>query len=127
MPYSAPVRWSHGDYVDSASMQVYSDDLNAMRPMLAVQRISWGVPFSTMPEAQTFWLVRKRRWLIYKSTGEIVDHLGVQKSVSLSDSDEINVFDLDTVKWLFPGMLYKVVGCSVAFEDENGVLVSTYA
>ena len=43
--------------------------------------------------------------------------------VSLSDSEEINVIDLDeSVSWLVAGQLYQVIGCSVAFEDDEGII-----
>ena len=124
MAYTAPPRWAHGDTVAHTAMQVYSDGLTAIKPMIGEVKRTWAVFASTFEDTQEIWLVHKRRWLIYKSTGAITDPNGVHDAVSLPDPDAINVYDLDTVDWLIPGARYQVIGCSVCFEDENGVTVS---
>ena len=109
----------------AAEMQKYSDGLDAIKPMFPTEKESWVHAFSLMPKAQTYFITHKRRWLIYKSTGEIrhtTDPVTFP-SVSLGDSDEINAEDLDQIDWLVPGMLYMVVGCSVAYEDDEGIIV----
>lgn len=127
MAYTAPKRWAHGDTVSAANMQIYSDGLTAIKPMIGETRRTWAVFASTWDEAQEFNIVHKRRWLIYKSTGQITDPNGVFDPVDLPDSDPINVYDLDTVDWLLPGMVYHVIGCSVCMEDENGIMVTGVA
>jgi hypothetical protein len=106
-------------------MQKYSDGLNAIHDALPLEKISWGIPYSNMEDTQTFFLIHKRRWLIYKSTGEIQHPTEPETypAVSLSDTGGICAADLDQeVDWLVPGMLYKVVGCSVCFEDDEGII-----
>lgn len=125
MAYSTPKVWAHEDTVAAAEMQKYSDGLDAIKPMFPTEKESWAHAFSLMEDTQTYSLTHKRRWLIYKSTGEIrhpTDPV-TYPAVSLGDSEEINAEDLDQIDWLVPGMLYLVVGCSVCFEDEDGIIV----
>lgn len=63
--------------------------------------------------------IYNHRWLLYDSTGQLEDPAGVEDDVSLPDPEtegELGVFDLTTVEWLAPGMLYRVTGCAVAWE-----------
>jgi hypothetical protein len=125
MAYSVPKRWSHGDTVAAADVQKYSDGLNAINAAIPKEKISWGVGYSNMEDAQRFYIVHRRRWLIYKSTGEIrhpTDPV-TYPAVSLSDTGGVCAVDVDQeVEWLVPGALYEVRGCSVAYEDEQGII-----
>lgn len=56
------------------------------------------------------------RYLAYKSTGAIRDITGLADDVSLSDTGDINFFDLDTVGWLAYGMTYIVTGVTHCIE-----------
>lgn len=124
MAYSTPPTFAHGDTVSAAQMQIYSDGLNAIAPMFPTEKESWAHAFSTMAEAQSYFITHRCRWLIYKSTGVIrhpTDPV-TYPDVSLSDSEEINAIDVDaSVNWLTVGQLYWVVGCSVAYEDDEGL------
>jgi hypothetical protein len=126
MAYSAPPQWSHGQTVSAANMQKYSDGLDAIKPMIGETKYNWVILNSNMEDTQGFWLVHKRRWLIYKSTG-VVRHASdstTYPDVSLSDTGGICAFDLDAgVDWLIAGQLYQVVGCAVCYEDEQGIIV----
>lgn len=125
MAYSVPPTWSHGDTVSAANMQKYSDGLTAIEPSFPPEKITWAHAASMMEDTQTFFIVHKARWLIYKSTGEIQHPTDptTYPAVSLSDTETINAADVDQeVSWLVPGMLYKVVGCSVCYEDEVGII-----
>src|SRR5574343_404764 len=107
MAYSVPKRWSHGGTVSAANMQKYSDGLNALDAAIPKEKISWGVGYSNMEDTQTFYLIHKARWLIYKSTGEVQHPTDptTYPAVSLSDTGGICAADLDAeVDWLVPGM-----------------------
>jgi hypothetical protein len=125
MAYSTPKQWSHGDTVPAAEMQKYSDGLDAIKPMIGETHYNWVILYSNMEDAQEFWLVHKKRWLIYKSTG-VVRHASdttTYPDVSLSDTGGICAADLDQeVDWLVPGQLYSVIGCSVCYEDDEGII-----
>jgi hypothetical protein len=125
MAYSTPRQWSYGDVVPSSEIQKYSDGLNYLEPLFPPEKITWAHAYSMMEDTQTFFLVHKKRWLIYVSTGEIQHPTEptTYPAVSLSDTGGICAADLDAeVDWLVPGSLYKVVGCSVCFEDELGII-----
>lgn len=120
MSYTPPKQWRHGDQPDGAEMQKYSDGLNFLNAILGGQQLNFAVPFSRMEDAQEYWLVHKRRYLIYRSTGKIHDPTGANEPISLSNPEEINIYDLDQIIWMTPGKLYRVVGCSVCMEDARG-------
>jgi hypothetical protein len=71
----------------------------------------WGGPGS-------IWLFQRvHRWLLYDSTGLLIDPAGVEDAVSLPDPESgIGVKDLDTIDWLAPGMFYRVTGCAAVWE-----------
>lgn len=73
----------------------------------------WGGPGS-------IWLFQRvHRWLLYDSTGLLVDPSGIEDDISLPDPETAGVLgvkDLNTVPWLAPGMFYRVTGCAVAWE-----------
>jgi hypothetical protein len=126
MSYSTPKTWAHGDTVPAAEMQKYSDGLDAIKPLFPTVVRNFAIAASQYEDTQEFWITHKARWLIYKSTGVIRHPLDptTYPDVSLSDTDTINAFDIDNgVDWLVPGALYKVIGCSVCFEDEVGIIV----
>ena len=120
MSYSTPKQWSHGDQPTAENMQKYSDSLNYLYAAIGSGQLNFAVPYSRMEDAQEFWLVHKRRYLIYKSTGKIYDPTGANNPISLSNPADINVYDLEQIVWMTPGKLYRVVGCSVCMEDDRG-------
>jgi hypothetical protein len=126
MAYSTPRTWAYGDTVPHTDMQKYSDGLNALYDAIPQEKISWGIGYSNMEDTQSFYVVHKARWLIYKSTG-VIRHPtepDIYPDVSLSDTGGICAFDVDAgVDWIVVGTLYQVVGCSVAFEDTDGIIV----
>lgn len=125
MAYSVPKRWSHGDTVSHTDMQKYSDGLNAIRDSFVEEKQSWCMFDSQMEDTQSIYIIHKFRWLIFKSTGEIQHPTDpdIYPSVSLSESASISAVDVDQeVGWLVPGALYRVVGCSNAYEDELGII-----
>ena len=113
------------DTVAAAEIQKYTDGLNAIYPMFPTEKERGHMRSQRWTEAQSYFLTHRCRWLIYKSTGVIrhpTDPV-TYPDVSLSDSDDINAIDVDaSVKWLTVGQLYQVVGCAVAFEDDEGII-----
>jgi hypothetical protein len=117
MSYTIPRQWSHGDAPTAADMQKYSDGLTFLNAI--IRPLNFATPFSTMEEAQQTWLVHAKRYLIYASTGRIIDPAGIGADVDLSSDNDINTYDLDEIDWLTSGKLYQVNGCSCALEDEQ--------
>lgn len=103
----------------AAQLNAIGDDqvaLDAIYPGVQTQQLAEESTVSG-----TAWgFVRVHRWLLYNSTGELVDASGDNDATALPDPDdpsEIGVLDLDTVTWLAPGMFYRVTGCAVAWEQ----------
>jgi len=121
MSYATPKQWSHGDQPEAIDLQKYSDGLEYLYSALGDGgKLNFAVPYSQMEDAQEFWLTHKRRYLIYRSTGKIHDPTGANEPISLSNPSTFNSYDLEQIIWMTPGKLYKVVGCSVCFEDDTG-------
>lgn len=71
-----------------------------------------------------FGFLHQHRWLLYNSTGELVDTTGANDPVALSDpavATEVGQLDLNTVKWLTVGRYYRVTGCAWAMERQEPV------
>lgn len=120
MAYQVPKQWSHGDRVNATDMQKYSDGQEAINTSLASFGYNFATPYSQYPDAQEYWLVHRKQFLIYVSTGEIRDPSGNNEPINLSNADETyNSYDLDSIPWMLYGMLYKVVGCTVCMEDDT--------
>ena len=121
MAYAVPKQWSHGDQPAATDMQKYSDGLNYLDGMFGATRYNRAYPDSLYDDTQDFWLVHQACYLVFTSTGRIVDPAGVEDDVSISPGDKTyGSYDLATIQWLVYGKLYRVIGCSVCFEDGTG-------
>lgn len=127
MAYQVPPRLAHGNTLSVATMQKYSDGLNdihtALGDAIYVQAApmvftSWPSHKAWMsdPINKTAWLttVHKLRYLCYQGAGKLESYSG--DSTSLSNQSTFNVFDLESVPWLWYGRLYKITGCTMAME-----------
>lgn len=75
----------------------------------------------TLPLEDDIWrLYHRYRWLLYNSTGELVDLAGAEDPVSLPDpATGYGLKDLDEIPWLAYGQIYKVTGCEFAYERRD--------
>ena len=119
MAYSAPAQWAHGDEPCAADMNKYSSSLAAIYAVYGDYPRNYAIPYSLFGDTQEFWIVHSARWLLFKSSGDIMDPTGVEASVSLSAGDGYTFYDLDNVTWLTYGARYKVIGCTVALETDT--------
>jgi hypothetical protein len=120
MAYVVPKQWSHGDQPATADTQKYSDSLAYLKTLFGDKAYNWATPYSLYPDTQDLWLVHSRRYLVYVSSGRIVDPAGVGEDVSLSTDSTFGSYDLDSISWMSYGKLYRVIGCSVCTEDDTG-------
>lgn len=120
MSYAVPRQWSHGDQPVATDMQKYSDGLAYLEPLLDAVIRNHAHPYSLYEDTQEFWLIHTQRYLVFSSTGRIVDPAAVGEDVSLSTDGTYGGHDLDAIPWMSYGKLYKVIGCSVCFEDGTG-------
>ncbi len=119
--------FSHGDLVTSAKLNAIIAIIND------VETQTHG--FSHVPGGRDadiagtmFTMKHTKRWLVYRSTGDIYDMTEVMAGVPLDDIEnhttlgdcgEITcAFDLHSVDWLSYGMMYIVEGCEWAMEDD---------
>jgi hypothetical protein len=68
-----------------------------------------------------FYFVRRLRWLLFNSSGQLEDPAGVNEPVSLrdpEDASQVGVLDLESVAWLGVGRVYRVKGVAVCWEQE---------
>lgn len=121
MAYQVPNQWSHADRISATALNKYSDSIVAINAASVNGGLNFAIPYSTMIDAQEYWVVHSKPFLIYASTGVLVDPTGVNDDITLSSETTYNSYSVESVPWLFYGDIYKVVGCSVCFEDERGV------
>lgn len=128
MAYSAPHRWTHGDIPDAGdNMQAYSDSLNYLEGVLPSSQWNpaqlWSYEnWKVIHANSNYYLVRRKRYLIYRGDGEIVDPAGGGANVDVSGSGSaILAYDLDTIEWLTYGKLYNPKDFVFCFEDDEGV------
>lgn len=118
MAYSAPPRWAAGDRPTAALMNVYSDDLNAIHDISGDALINIALPTNT---GDIIWTMFHRyRWLAYNDNGSIRDPTGANEDIELSDPGSgVFFYDLSTVPWLAPGLMYMLVNFDQAWEVDG--------
>lgn len=117
MAYSAPHRFSHGEYPTAANINKYKDGLDDLYARLGSYYIN---PFITFRKngIQSFWIVHNQRWLLWRGTGWIEDPSGIESNITLTgDSAQWFAYDLSQVEWLIMGKLYQIQNVDVCFED----------
>lgn len=116
-----PSYFSHGETVTAAKLNEIVTALNG-----AEAASNYGVRlFGARPAdgpGVVFYIVHRRRWLIYDSAGTIYDITNPTVNtteVSDVEGDAIGAFDLHSLPWLSYGMLYAAEGFENAMEDDN--------
>lgn len=129
MAYAVPFEFSHGTDPTSANFNTYVDALNDLHgragdvrrfPLVLLNR-------EMLPGADSdncgYTFRHRKRYLWYRSSGSVVSIDGTQ-SVSLSNtnSNGVNVYDLDSITWLAYGDIFRVQGVTWTLEnDTSGV------
>lgn len=103
-------------YVTAAALNQFVAELTALNlPVWPPANLAGPIERSE----GKFTLHRQRRYLVFKSQGDLVDPTGANPSVSLSEQEgEYTSLDLDSVEWLAYGMEYRVTGVSTCYEDD---------
>lgn len=122
MAYQIPERWAHGDYPTAAKLNKYKDGLDAIHAALGDYRINPAVSLRIDP-VDSYYFVRRHRYLLYLGAGEIRDPMGVGEAVSLSAGvgGSWAVRDLSSIDWMVPGKLYQVDDVQACIEDYEGL------
>jgi hypothetical protein len=89
--------------------------LDAIYPGAAIEQMQ-----PHMGTGQIFNLRHTYRWLLFDSTGELVDLSGVNDPVNIPDPETgFGIKDLNEIDWLTVGMFYKITGCEFAYEKRD--------
>ena len=111
-------QWTHGDVVTAAYLNAYSTELTALRASIKDAEIVPCVPHK-YGTGNVYRLVHEKRWLHFKSTGQIKNAGGTQQATLSPVNDTYTSFDLQSLSWLAYGDFYQVVGCDMACEEET--------
>lgn len=136
--YAQPAKFSHGDFPTAANLETINTALVAIAEIASDgttpasgetlpqlnPAVYWnrekGEAFGSRVQTDSdYWILHRHRYLHYKSTGAIEDPAGTGTAVSLSNEEDFNVYDLDSVDWLAYGQMYKVTGVDFCMEDSN--------
>lgn len=127
MAFSTTPKVSEGGIVSHLTFQNIKDNLYAIYDALGSDAINVGAGFnaehsvhSGVTEGSCLTFFHTFPFLIFGSTGEIIDPSGVGSPVTLTDPDSgYGVYDLTGVDWLTYGMVYRVEGVTWAREVET--------
>lgn len=124
MPFSATQKVSEGAFVSHLTFQSIRDNLIAVYDALGTDAVNIGAGFnaehsvhSGVTEDSCLTFFHTYPYLIFGSTGEIIDPSGVGTASTLTDPDfGFGIFDLTGIDWLTYGMVYRVEGVTWARE-----------
>lgn len=125
MAYSRPSQFAHGTVPTAAMLNVWLDDLDAIKAIMDVTEQNPAAPTFNGDEDDAEWnFVHLHRYLRYDDEAELYDPVDrVNHSVSLPEPDAETgvrgVYDLDSIPWLEYGMTYYLVGTAWAMEDSD--------
>lgn len=130
MAYAVPKQWAHGETVSHTNMQKYSDGLNAIHAKTGDAAYNYAIlwpydNYDVVYDNSFYVFVHKKRYLWFRSTGELVDPVRHADPAGLAGEDDIGlsetgtdygIYDLESIDWLVYGALYYVTGVTVAME-----------
>ena len=110
--------WQHGDYVTASELNKYGATLDAAHDALG--DVALNFPTLADVSSAVFTMPHMKRYLWFRSTGAIVDPAGIGETVSISDENNAPTkYDLNSVSWLYYGMIYHVTGVAWCLESET--------
>ena len=126
MPFSPTQKVVEGGFVSYTTFQGIKDNLYAIFDALGSDAINIGAGFnaehsvhSGVTEDSCLTFFHTFPYLIFGSTGQIIDPTGVGSSVTLTDPDTgYGIYNLEGIDWLTYGMVYRVEGVTWAREVE---------
>lgn len=111
--------WKQGDYPTAAEINKYGTTLDAAHDALGDVAINW--PTLANVSSGQFIMPHRCRYLWFQSNGTIEDISGGGgETVSISEDagGAPTRYDLDSVSWLYYGLIYRVSGVSWCMEAE---------
>ena len=122
MAYVVPARPAHGDIVTADDMQKYSDSLNALHASYGDKLIN--LPAEAVGGDAVLYLRHQFRWLIFNDNGSIVALNGEFETVTLSDPDGLEFYDLNSIEGLAYGAIYKIIDVDMVAEVDVQVIAT---
>lgn len=126
MPFSATQKVSEGGIVSHTTFQSIKDNLYAIFDALGADAINTAAGMSaelsvhsSTAQDSCLTFFHTFPYLIFGSTGQIIDPTGFGSPVMLSDPDTgYGIYNLESIDWLTYGMIYRVEGVDWAREVE---------
>lgn len=107
-----------GDYLTAAQLNAIDTALDAAHDALG--DVALNFPTLADVSSAVFTMPHMKRYLWFRSTGAIVDPAGIGETVSISDENNAPTkYDLNSVSWLYYGMIYHVTGVAWCLESET--------
>lgn len=109
----------HGDYPLASTVNSISDTLDTAHDALG--DVAMNFPTLADVSSGQFIFPHVKRYLWFQSTGTIEDISGGGgETVSISEeNNKPTKYDLDSVSWLYYGLIYRVSGVSWCMESET--------
>lgn len=126
MPFAATQKVLEGQTVSHTVFQGIKENIDAIFSAIGTDAINLGAGFNAehsvhiaVTEGSCLVFFHTYPYLIFGSTGQIIDPTGFGSPVSLTDPDSgYGVYDLTGIDWLTYGMVYRVEGVTWAREVE---------
>ena len=126
MPFNPTPEVSEGGIVSNLTFQAIKDNLYAVFDALGTDAVNVGSglnPENTVhaayAEDSCLTFFHTFPYLIFGSTGKIIDPTGGGSDVTISDPETgYGVYNLEGIEWLTYGMVYRVEGVTWAREVE---------
>jgi hypothetical protein len=126
MSFTPTERVDQGDVVSSTTFQDIKDNIYAIYDMIGTEDINVAAAYNPehgihylQTEDSFLTIFHTYQYLVFGSSGQVVDPSGIGASVSLSDPDSgYGILELESVNWLTYGMMYRVEGVTWAREVE---------
>lgn len=113
--------FSHGDTITTANLNALVNAINSIETQTGFNTYVLGGR-DALIAGTVFHGVHTRRWLIYRSTGEIRDFDDPTNEEKITVLPDCNapfcVFDTHTIPWLKYGMMYEIEGTEFALETD---------
>ena len=127
MPFNPTLKVSEGGIVSNLTFQAIKNNLYAIFDALGTDAVNIGAginPENTVhvgyAEDSCLTFFHTFPYLIFGSTGTIIDPSGVGSDVTISDPEKgYGIYNLEGIEWLTYGMVYRVEGVTWAREVEN--------
>lgn len=122
MSYSKPPRYTHGDHVLAADLNIIGDDIVYLYARSGGVDTNFGVlNISDNLHRQKYFVIHRFRWLWYRGSGymELFSGADLHRTSLDSPTAWATALDLDSLGWLHYHNFYIISGVSWALETQD--------